>query len=249
MKEKLGHLNGGSDTLLNALSLRLQAMGVDIRLSSPVNKVEIKESQISWIHFQQLGQSKSEKIDAVISTIPLPFVPRIIPDLPAEEKLRFENIKNIAVICVIAKLTKPVSENFWVNTNDPEMDIPGFVEYSNLRPLNKSIIYVPFYMPGEHAQYTLSDEVFINKVQLYLQKVNPALTDKDFLDWKVSRYRFAQPVCLPGHLAQLPPVRSAIQGLWIADTSHYYPEDRGISESIAFGKSLVDSFLKSESCK
>jgi protoporphyrinogen oxidase len=38
-------------------------------------------------------------------------------------------LKNIAVVCVIAKLRRAVIENFWVNTNDPDMDIPGLVEY------------------------------------------------------------------------------------------------------------------------
>jgi hypothetical protein len=30
-----------------------------------------------------------------------------------------------------------------------------------------------------------------------------------------------------------------IAGLWAADTSHYYPEDRGISESIGFGRQMA----------
>jgi hypothetical protein len=27
--------------------------------------------------------------------------------------------------------------------------------------------------------------------------------------------------------------------LWVADTSYYYPEDRGISESIGFGRRMA----------
>jgi hypothetical protein len=27
--------------------------------------------------------------------------------------------------------------------------------------------------------------------------------------------------------------------LWVADTSYYYPEDRGISESIGFGRKMA----------
>jgi len=30
-----------------------------------------------------------------------------------------------------------------------------------------------------------------------------------------------------------------VEGLWVADTSYYYPEDRGISESIDFGKKMA----------
>jgi hypothetical protein len=37
-----------------------------------------------------------------------------------------------------------------------------------------------------------------------------------------------------------------MDGLWIADTSHYYPEDRGISESIGYGRKLVKRIINGE---
>jgi len=38
----------------------------------------------------------------------------------------------------------------------------------------------------------------------------------------------------------LPPVVTAIRGLQIADTCFYYPEDRGISESVRIGKLMAE---------
>ena len=38
----------------------------------------------------------------------------------------------------------------------------------------------------------------------------------------------------------LPPVETPIGGLQIADTCFYYPEDRGISESVRFGKMMAE---------
>ena len=43
---------------------------------------------------------------------------------------------------------------------------------------------------------------------------------------------------------KLPPVKQSIEGLWIADTSYYYPEDRGISESIDFGRKMARDAVK-----
>jgi len=34
--------------------------------------------------------------------------------------------------------------------------------------------------------------------------------------------------------------------LWVADTSYYYPEDRGISESIGFGRRMARDAVKYE---
>jgi protoporphyrinogen oxidase len=162
-----------------------------------------------------------------------------MPDLPKDVQQAFESLKNIAVVCVIAKLKRAVTENFWLNINDPEMDIPGLVEYTNLRPLDDHIVYVPFYMPGEHPKFQEPDSAFLEKVRRYLRKINPELVDDDFIDLRASRYRYAQPICEPGHLDRLPPMALPVKGLWVADTSYYYPEDRGISESIEFGRNMA----------
>jgi len=234
-REKLGYLEGGSETLLQAMRADIEGNGGEIRLQSPVRTVVIEAGEVRGV--EVAGQF--EAFDKVISTIPLPYVPRLIPDLPTDILGRFRSIHNIAVVCVIVKLRKALTGNFWLNTNDPEMDIPGLVEYSNLRPLGQHIVYVPFYMPGEHAKFSEPDQAFLNKVRDYLKKINPALNDDDFIDMHASRYRYAQPICDPGFLDKLPPVALPIKGLWVADTSYYYPEDRGISESIAFGRKIA----------
>lgn len=233
--EKLGHLEGGSDTLLRALQTRIEAHGGEFRLSSAVSRVRIEDSKVKGI---EIG-AVFEPFDKIVSTIPLPYVPRLMPDLPEDILRMFKAVKNIAVVCVIAKLRRSVTENFWLNINDPEMDIPGLVEYTNLQPLDRHIVYVPFYMPGEHPKFQDSDQVFLDKVRRYLKAINPQIEDNDILDLRASRYRYAQPICPPGYLNSLPPVALPIAGLWVADTSYYYPEDRGISESIGFGRMMA----------
>jgi len=234
-KEKLGYLEGGSETLLQAMRADIEAHGGQVRLQAPVSKVVIEDGAVRGI---EVG-GQFEAYDKVISTIPLPYVPRVMPDLPPALLAQFGALNNIAVVCVIAKLRRAVTENFWLNTNDPEMDIPGVIEYSNLRPLDQHVVYVPFYMPGEHPKFAEPDQAFLDKVRAYLKKINPDLTDDDFLDLRASRYRYAQPICEPGYLERLPPARLPVKGLWVADTSYYYPEDRGISESIDFGRGMA----------
>jgi len=234
-REKLGYLDGGSETLLQGMKQDIEANGGQIRLKSPVKRVVIEKGQVTGVEVD----GSVEHFDKVISTIPLPYVPRVMPDLPADVLKRFSELKNVAVVCVIVKLRKPLTENFWLNTNDPDMDIPGLVEYSNLRPLDQHIVYVPFYLPGEHPTFAEPDQAFLDKVQRYLKKINPSLSDEDFIELRASRYRYAQPICEPGYLSRLPPVEQSIKGLWIADTSYYYPEDRGISESLGFGRQMA----------
>lgn len=239
-KEKLGYLEGGSETLLQGMYADIRNNGGEVRLQTPVSKVIIEGGAVKGVETLH----GMEQFDTVISTIPLPYVPEVIPDLPSEVLSKFKSVKNIAVVCVIVKLRKSLTENFWLNTNDPEMDIPGIVEYSNLRPLDHSIVYVPFYMPGEHPKFSESDDVFLGKVQKYFKKINPSLVDEDFLDIRASRYRYAQPIGIPGYLETIPQAKLPIKGLWVADTSYYYPEDRGISESIDFGRKMAQDAVR-----
>lgn len=234
-REKLGYLEGGSSTLLHAITDAIEGRGGEVRLNCPIMKVEIEDGKVVGLR----SKEGFEKFSRVISTIPLPHVPKIMPNLPESMLLKIQALNNIAVVCVVVKLQRAITENFWLNINDPQMDIPGLVEYTNLRALKQHIVYVPFYVPGEHPLFKESDAAFIEKVQKYLKKINPSLKATDFLDIRVNRYRYAQPICGPKYLEKIPPIVTEVKGLLVADTSYYYPEDRGISESIGFGRRMA----------
>ncbi len=236
MKEKLGYLEGGSEILLLAMQKRIEELGGKIKLSTPVGKLVIESGAFSGVE----SGGAIEKFDSVFCTTPLPYISRLIPDLPEALKQQYDDRKNIAVVCLIVKLKKAVTQNFWLNVNDERMDIPGIVEYTNLYPMDEHIVYVPYYMPGEHPKYADSDDVFKDKVRNHLKLINAELTDGDFVDIHVSRYRYAQPICDPDYLSKLPPVNLPVKGLYVADTSYYYPEDRGVSESIRFGIDMAN---------
>jgi len=234
-QEKLGYIEGGSKTLLDELSKSIITLGGEIHLQSPVSKIVVQNNRISGIEIN----SNFEPFDYVVSTVPVPFISKLIPNLSQNYANNFASINNIGVVCVIVKLKKSITKNFWLNINDPEMDIPGLVEYSNLMPMKETIVYVPFYLPGEHPKFADSDDAFISKVKKYIIKINPSISESDFIDVRASRYRFAQPICEPNFLSKIPKLDLGIKGLLVADTCYYYPEDRGISESLNFGKNLA----------
>ena len=69
--------------------------------------------------------------------------------------------------------------------------------------------------------------------------INPEIQDEDVIDATVGRLRYAQPVCPPNFLQNLPPIQTSISGLQVADTCYYYPEDRGISESVRLAREMA----------
>ena len=96
-------------------------------------------------------------------------------------------------------------------------------------------------MPHDQERWTWSDEALLEEAFSALKAINPNIETSDIIDSKVSRLRYSQPICKPNFLKTLPAVQSPIIGLQIADTCYYYPEDRGISESIKFGRNMSKS--------
>ena len=234
-QETMGYLEGGSQTLLDALADKIRMRGGQIHLSTPVQQVTLAEDKLTGI---RLADTQHD-YDKVISTIPLQYIPRLIPDLPDSYLEQYRRVRNIGVICLIYKLKRPVSGNFWLNISDPAIEIPGLIEMSNLRPFEHSIVYVPYYMPQSHPKFSWTDTQVIAEATGYLQRINPQLTQDDIVAVHASRYAYAQPICPPQFTRDLPPMRTEIDGLYIADTSYYYPEDRSISESVQLGRQLA----------
>jgi protoporphyrinogen oxidase len=238
MQESLGYIEGGSEALIDSLVKAIEQQGGRIHVSSPVSKVTVANGCVTGIDLP----SGHISADFVISTVPTPYVSAMVPDLPIHWRARYESIANIGVICVIYKLKRSVSSHFWVNVSEPSIEIPGIIEFSNLRDFgDDTIVYVPYYMPITHERFTWPDQRLVDESFACLQKLNGQLLREDIVDIKVARLRHGQPICEPGFAKKIPPTKTPIQGLQIADTCFYYPEDRGIAESVRLGRALAKS--------
>ena len=236
-EEQLGYIEGGTQTLVDALVEAFTSRGGRLHLSTPATRVVSEGGRVTGL---QAGD-RIFPADALISTVPTPLVARLVPDLPDTWRTRYEAIRNIGVVCLLLKLKRSVSRNFWLNIVDPSIEIPGIIEFSNLRTLDDTVIYVPYYMPTSHPKWEWSDARFIEEAFGYIRRVAPSLGPEDLLEASVGRLSYAQPVCEPHFGDKIPPIQTPIAGLQIADTSFYYPEDRGVSESIRFGRLMAEA--------
>jgi protoporphyrinogen oxidase len=243
MHESLGYIDGGSESLLDAMVERIRVRGGRILLGSGIEQVLAQDGKVRGV---RIG-GEEHAYDAVLSTAPIQYVPRLVPDLPATFVERIRAIGNIPVACVILKLRHAVTENFWLNISDAGIEIPGLIEYTNLNPGDKAgehIVYAPFYMPKTHPKWRHSNEALIEEVLGYLPRINPAFQRDWVLATHCHRYEFAQAICPPGFYDMLPPMRTPLDGFFMADTSYYYPEDRSISESVEVGRRLAAEALR-----
>lgn len=235
-KEKLGYIEGGSDTWLFAMEAAIRAKGGEVCLATPVEQVLVENGTVTGLRLQD----GVRHFDKVISTIPLPYVAKMVPDLPAADLQKLHAVRNVGVATVKFKLSRPLTPYFWLNLTDTAFGIPGIIEYSNLNPLQDKVLYVPYYMPQDNHKFAWDNDQFRSEAIRCLKAINPAFDESWIKAFHVSRYYYAQPVCVQGFLDTLPPMRSAINGFYMADTSYYYPQDRSITESIKLGNQLAD---------
>jgi len=242
-QESLGFIEGGSETLLRRLREEIEGHGGHIHLRSPVQKVVTENGRVRGI----ANAGRESEFARVISTVPIQYVPRLVPDLSDHFVTRIRAIENIPVVCVVLKLRHRLTENFWMNICDDSIEMAGLIEYSNLNPgAGPAIVYAPFYLPKTHPKFSRDNADFIEEVLGYLPRMNREFRTDWVLASHCHRYEFAQTISPPGFYDMLPPMRTPIDGFFMADTAYYYPEDRSISESAAVGRRLAQAALNQD---
>jgi protoporphyrinogen oxidase len=221
---------------LIALEAAIREKNGEICLSTPVKQVLVSDQKVTGLRLN----GEDRQFDKVISTVPLPYVARMVPDLPAEDLKKLQDVRNVGVVTVKLKLTQALTPYFWLNLTDTQYGIPGIIEYSNLNPLQDKVVYVPYYMPQDNEKFSWNEAKFRTETIRCLRAINPAFDEGWIKAFHVSRYFYAQPVCVQGFLSTLPPMKSTIKGFYMADTSYYYPQDRSITESIKMGNRLAE---------
>ena len=190
-QERLGYIEGGSEVLLDAIAARFRQLGGTIELQAEVQSVGVAGEGATRRVTGVRVAGEDRPFDTVISTIPLPYLSRLVPDMPDDERAKVAAIRNVGVVCVLLKLAHPFTRNFWMNINDPRIQIPGLIEYSNLNPLDgSSIIYAPYYMPQTHPKYARDEQAFIDETLGYMKLIRPGWDPGDVVAATASRAYF-----------------------------------------------------------
>ena len=225
-KGKLGYLEGGTGLLLDTLVDRIRAAGGIIHTQQAVSRILTEGNHVRGLKF---ANGDIFECDHVVSTLPLSILAHLLPPEQDAYRLTLQGIRYIGVVCIVLKLTQPVSRNFWLNINDTRIPSNGIIEYTNLNRLDDRhghIVYVPYYVATDHPLYRASDEEVFRQSWDSLQCVNPALCADDVIAYQVFRSSHAQAICPTGFLSAIPDAHAPIEGLRLLDSVYLYPEDR-----------------------
>lgn len=236
---RLGTFEGGFQAFADALADHLRALGVEIRLSSPVN--EISPAPDGGL---RLGLATgTETFDQCLVTTSPGLLARMASGLPPSYLEGLLALKSMGAVVMVLALRHRLSEQgyYWFNL-PKEKGYPflALVEHTNfLSPEHfggDHIVYCGDYLVPDHEYFSLTKEALLARFLPALPRFN----DRFQTDWVrktwLFRTKYAQPVPLLGHSRNVPSIETPIPGLYFASMSQVYPWDRGTNFAVEIGR-------------
>jgi protoporphyrinogen oxidase len=249
-RETFGCLEHGTATLVEPLVEWLRAQPrVVLRRGVKVQGLELRDREVAAVRVAD----GSIACDAVISTIALANLDRLVPNHDDPYFARVRAVKYIGIVCMLLSLKHAFSHNFWTNINDPSISFNGVVEQTNLnqnlRAAGLNLLYVPFYLATTEPRYSASDEALFAEYTSMLSRMNPTFSKASVKEWYVFRTPYAQPVFTTNFVELMPGHRSPVRGLYVTDSTQFYPEDRTISAAIEQGRKVAAMVIEDGSSR
>lgn len=126
-RERLGFLKHGTQALIDALTGELRRRDVGLNVSVAVEAIAVGSRGVSGL---TLG-GEFCPLDAVVSTVPLPILARLLPAAVVGQIGDIADIEYMTVVYLIVKLRRALTDAFWVNVHDAQVPFNGFIEYTN----------------------------------------------------------------------------------------------------------------------
>ena len=191
---------------------------------------------------------RNPQFDAVILTCPSNVAAKICPQLTENEKVKLENIKYQGIVCASVLMKKSLSEFYVTNITD-ETPFTGIIEMSALVDKSEfggnALVYLPKYAAPEDELFEKSDaeieEIFVSG----LEKMYPHFNRKDVIEFKISRVRNVFPIPTLNYSANVPEVKTSIEGVFIVNSAQITNGTLNVNETVQLAENFISS-MKNE---
>jgi protoporphyrinogen oxidase len=245
-RDYLGYLEQGTDTVVEELLKRLQASPhVTLRPNAPAKEIVIEAGRVRGVC---LADGEFLPAENVLSTAALPVLSQLAPHLDPAFRQQIDQVEYIGVVCMLLQLHRPLGEAFWTNINDPEISFNGYIEYTqlnhHLRAAGLNILYIPYYLRPDDPRYSFDDDYLFREYASMLKLILPDFDESWVKQRWVFRARYAQAICHTHFRELVPDHATPTEGLYVTDSTQFYPEDRTISAAIRVGRTCAKLILQ-----
>ena len=236
--EKLGYFHGGFNVITAALEKEIRARGVNILMNATVEKISGERTAVV--------NGGSRPFDSCIFTGPSPAFARL---LPAQDSLndyaaKLRSIEYLGAACLVFTSDQCLGDFYWVNVNEPAAPFLVFLNHTRLVDKSlyggKYVYYLGAYLRPEGKIFSLTDDALAELWFNYLPKLFPEFNPGRVGEQHVFRFRAAQHIVDTGYEEKIPAYKTPLPGVWLANYSQIFPEDRGTNFAVREGFKIAD---------
>jgi len=239
--ERLGYPEGSFQVLIDALTQAIEKQGGRIHTGAPVRMIQLDGWRVSNLYIRE--DWKPGPYDTIIATVSSLVMRRIAPFLSREYGNLLRRARYQGALCLVLQMKHPLSHIYWLNITDPESPFVGAIEHTNYIPPEvydgRHLVYLTNYLDADHAYFELPKEELLRTYLPGIKRINPTFD----LDWVEESWLFAdpaaQPIIQPHYGQDIPPHRTSVPNLFLANTTQIYPEDRGTNYSVRLGRKVA----------
>ena len=251
-KEKLGYPMGTFGEVFDTLGERIVQMGGEVHISAGVRRVVMGDGRAAGLEVELPGgdgggEAQVRPYDAVIATTPSYVFTRLVPPLPESYAARL-NPTYLAAVLLVLVLDRPLSNMYWLNVADRSIPFMGVIEQTNFVDPSlyggNHVVYLTNYPSRQNPIYQMSGAELLEDFLPHLRKINPDFQPSWVREYHHHRVDAAQPIIGVNYSQRIPEMRTPIKGLYLANTTQIYPEDRGTNYSVRLGKEVAETLLK-----
>ncbi len=245
---RLGTFIGGFQAFMEMLARRVLSQGARIIYNTPVKSVRPAPE---GGYLLEAGNGAEERYDAIFSTTPPDVMARLIPALPDNYRRKLLGLRYTGSISVILALKhRLLPRTYWLNlpatsADKRESQFPflAVVEHTNfVKPEyfgGHHIVYLGDYEQPDHEYFSMPEDELADLFISALPTFNPNFSRDWIAKQWVFRARYAQPVPGLNHSEHIPPIRTPLHGVYMANMSQVYPWDRGTNYAVEMGRQVA----------
>lgn len=241
--EKLGYFRGGFNVVTSALEAELRKRGVDIRTGAVVEKL-LPDERAAIIN------GETVPFDFSIFTGPSSAFARL---LPADESLndynqQLRSIEYLGAVCLVFASDQDLGDFYWVNVNEAGAPFLVFLNHTQLVDKNlyggKNVYYLGAYLPPEGKMFSLPDDELARLWFSYLPEMFPEFDAARVNERHIFHFRAAQHIVDTDYEKKIPDYRTPLPGIYLANFSQIFPEDRGTNFAVREGIRIADLIVR-----
>jgi protoporphyrinogen oxidase len=245
--EQLGYFHGGFAVLIDELERRLIESGVAIHRGIAVQSLgPNRKCTLANGECISYGQCLFTGASSTFAQL-LPADPAL-----AEYRSRLLSIGYLGAVCLVFSSEQDVGDQYWLNINQAGAPFLVFINHTKLidrQAYNgKCIYYLGGYFEHDAAVFREDDRTLQNTWLDYLKRIYPEFDSAALREIKVFRYRNAQHIADVNYIEKIPPYKTPLPGLWLANFSQIFPEDRGTNYAVREGNKVAHLIFNEAAC-